>query len=93
MQVEVVKERLAPGVQNGDHAELSVEPPLRIRCKCLEGIIDTAKEDGEHHGIVAQNERVEQVRDGEDEVKIAGRHEFRPAGLEPHRSGKSHGAG
>ena len=45
--MEMVDERLRPGVQNADKAEPAFKSPLRIFGKSLKGLIDSGKQDVE----------------------------------------------
>ena len=76
MQVEVIHERLAPGMEHCDKAQLALKTPLRIVSKSLESLIDGGKEDIEHYLFVAQDNWVEIVGQCEHHMEITSRYEL-----------------
>ncbi|MCZ7593201.1 MAG: hypothetical protein M5U15_14160 [Kiritimatiellae bacterium] len=58
VEVDVLDERLAPGVQDGEESELAFELPLGIAGKLLEGGVDFAKEEVEQRLAVVAQQRV-----------------------------------
>ncbi|MCZ7591556.1 MAG: hypothetical protein M5U15_05130 [Kiritimatiellae bacterium] len=72
VEVDVLDERLAPGVQDGEESELAFELPLGIAGKLLEGGVDFAKEEVEQRLAVVAQQRVELVWQGEDDVEVRG---------------------
>jgi hypothetical protein len=73
VEVVVFDQRLAPGVQDSEEADLSFQPPLGIATELLKGGVDLAKEQVEQGLAVVTDERVELVREGEDDVEVRDR--------------------
>ncbi len=65
-------EVLAPGMEDGDHAEVAVEP-FGVVGERLEGRPDALKQQAVDHLGVQVDPRVELMRQGEHQVKIGHR--------------------
>lgn len=67
-------QRLAPGVQRGDHAGLRPQI-FRIPEQLHERLVDAGKQQLGHHGDVGQPQGVELMRHGEDDMVVLARQE------------------
>ncbi len=82
MDVGVVLEVLPPGVQHGEEADLGPEV-LGIGGDLSQGGGGGLEQEAVDHPRVLQGDRVERRGQGEDDVEIRDRQEFRFAGLRP----------
>ena len=81
--MEMVHESLAPCVQNRNESELSLQTPLRILGKCLQGLIDGSKKDWQGDHFIAQDNRIKLMRYSKDQVEVATGEQFRSTVIEP----------
>src|SRR6056297_2360849 len=70
VDVEMPQQPLVPGVQQGDVAELAFEPPLRIVREALQNPADDMEELVEQQLPVGVHQRVQAVRQSEDQMEI-----------------------
>jgi hypothetical protein len=82
MQVEVLGEILPPRVQDRRAAEVAAEM-AGIAPEGGEGVSDGLEEQRVDDAGIALGERIEGVRQGEDQVEVLDRQQFRAAGIEP----------
>jgi hypothetical protein len=82
MEVGMMLEPLAPGVQDGDEADLGAEVP-GIPPQRLERFRGGAKEQAVDEAFVLQSQRAERIRKREDDVEVGDVQQLLPAGIEP----------
>ena len=82
VHMHVLRERLAPGVEDGGHAELPAQVP-GIAAEAQERGGRGLKEQTIEQARVALRQRVERVRQREDDVKVRNRQDLAPAGGQP----------
>jgi hypothetical protein len=70
MQMGMVHEGLAPGVQDGNEAHLRSQV-LGILCHLFEGLRCGPEEDGVNHILVSQGQRPQGFWEGEDHMKVS----------------------
>jgi hypothetical protein len=81
--MEVVDERLRPGMQDADEPQLSFKSPLVILCKGLQGLIDSGKQDIQGGIFVGQYNGVQLMWQGENQVEVTAGQQFCFAVIEP----------
>ena len=67
----MIHQSLTPCMEHRNHTELSVEAPLWILGKGLQGFIHCRKQHGQHDLFIAKDQLIKGVRKGEDKVEIA----------------------
>ena len=82
MQVEVLFQRLAPGVEEGDPADFASQV-ARICPEGDERLPRRVEEEIVEDPGVALRQRVEGMREGEDDMEVLDRQQPRPPGREP----------
>src|SRR5438876_105416 len=82
VNVHVLSERLAPGVEHGGHAEVTAEV-ARIATEARQRGGSGVKEQPIDQARVALRQRVEGVGEREDDVKVRNRQDLAPARGEP----------
>ena len=82
MQVQVLGERLAPGVQHEGSGDVAAEP-ARVGAELGELVRNTLEEQRIECARIALRERVLYMRQGEDEMEVRHRQEFGAPGGEP----------
>jgi hypothetical protein len=82
MDVGMIPEVLAPGVQNTDTPDLCPEM-FRILCELGEGLGDRMEEKIVQDLAVQGDQGIEFRGEGEDEMEILNGEEVLPAGLDP----------
>ena len=70
MDVEMVQERLVPGMKKGHEAEFAAESVVRVRAELQQGFRDGFVQNVDCDFPVAENNRIQIVRDGEHVVEI-----------------------
>ncbi len=83
MQMKMVDQGLAPGVQHSNEAELPLKAPLGISGKSLQCLIDRTKQQRQGLFSVAQDNGVEIMGQSEDQVKVSTGQKLRLAVVEP----------
>ena len=78
----MVHERLAPGVQHGDEADISTEM-LGVGSDRLEGICGRSEQRGVDFAFVLQRQRRQLCGQGEDEVEIGDGQQILAAVFQP----------
>ena len=86
VDVRVVLEVLAPGVEDGQEADLGPEV-LGVGGDLLQGLGGGAEQQAVDHARVLQGDRAERRREGEDDVEILDGQQLGFAGLHPVRGG------
>ena len=81
----MVHQRLAPGVQHGDEADISAEM-LRVGGDGLEGSCGGSEQGAIDFALVLQCQRREFCRQGEDDVEIGDRQQILAAVFQPLRA-------
>ena len=82
MEMEVIHEDLIPGVQESDEPQPAAQI---VAAELHECSADGLEEDGEHHLLVAEDEGIEGMRQGEDRMEVPHGQEIGNACLEPAR--------
>ena len=82
VQMEVLRQILPPGVQDGRAAEVAAEM-AGIAAEGGEGVGGGVEEEGVEEPGVALREGVEGMRQGEDEMEVLDGQQLRAAGVEP----------
>ena len=82
VQVDVVDQRLSPGVEDGRNAEFGAEV-LGIAGELLEGLHDGLKQQGVEAARIGVDQRIECVRQGEDDMKVRDRQQHGMLGVPP----------
>ena len=88
MEMGMMVELLAPGVQHGEAADLGSEM-LRVSSNVLKGLRDGAKEQPIEQARVLECQRPEVVRERKDHMTVGGLQELLFAGGEPRRLGRT----
>ena len=83
MEVEVIHKFLRPGVEHGNEPQSALKVPLGILGKGGKCFIDCGKETVQGDSFVAEDNRIQLMREGEDQVKVAAGKEFGLAVVEP----------
>jgi hypothetical protein len=78
--MEMVFERLIPGMQDGDDPDGSLQTGA---AKLQQGLTDGFKEQAEENLFVGENQAVENVGQGKHQVKISHRQKLRGLFLQP----------
>ena len=86
MDVEMVRKRLVPGMKKGHEAEFAAESVVRVRAELQQGFRHGFEQNVDCDFPVAENNRIQIVRDGEHVVEIFDRQHlalslFKPAFL------------
>ena len=81
--MEMVDERLRPGMQNADESQPAFKSPLRIAGKGLKGLIDSGKEDVQGRFFVGQYNGIKGMWQGEYQVEVSAGQQFGFAVIEP----------
>ena len=76
----MVLELLIPGVQHRDETDLSAQTPLAKLKQCF---ADGFKEQAEENLFVGENQAVEKVRQGEDQMEVSHRQKLSGLLLKP----------
>jgi hypothetical protein len=71
MQMEVINQGLAPGVQHSDKSQLAIQTPFGIGGEKLQGLVDGLENQIQTKSAIVEHQRVEQMRQGEDQVEVA----------------------
>jgi len=87
MEMKMIKQALIPGVQHGDEAELSSQAIFRVQAKLDKGVCRGVEEQVKRAAFVAKDDGVQEVRQGEDAVKVGYGEEFGFACLDPSEFG------
>ena len=80
-------ERLAPGVEDGEEADLGAEV-ARVGGDRAERFGDRPEEETVDDGLVLDGDLGDRRRDGEDDVEVLGGQQVRPAPFEPRGAGQ-----
>ena len=82
MQVRVMDERLAPGVQHGEEADLGAEV-ARVGGDGAQRLGDGSEEQAVDDGLVLRGDLGDGRGHGEDDVEVLGGQQVRAAPFEP----------
>jgi hypothetical protein len=82
MDVRMIEQVLAPGVEDGEEAEIGSQV-FRVAREGEQGLGNGAQEDAVNHAWVLESEGVEWGGDSEDDVKVGNGEEFGLAAGEP----------
>ena len=82
MDVRVELEGLTPGVQHGQHAGLRTQV-IGIGSHLEDGLGGTPQQQVVHNPAIGQRDRVEGIREREDQVEVRYREQLTGAGVQP----------
>ena len=85
--MRVMDERLAPGVEDGEEADLGAEM-ARVGGDRAERLGDSPEEETVDDGLVPDGDLGDPRRDGEGDVEVLGGQQVRPAPFEPRAAGQ-----
>ena len=71
MEMEMVHKRLRPGMEHGNATESAIQMPCGVFGKGGKRVIDRGKEDVQGDPFVAEDDWIQLMGQGEDQVKIA----------------------
>ena len=83
MDVEMVRKRLVPGMKKGHEAEFAAQSVVRVRAELQQGFRHGLEQNVDCDFPVAENNRIQIVRDGEDVVEIFDRQHLALALFQP----------
>ena len=83
MDMKMIDQGLAPGMENGQQARLAFKAPFRIGGKGQDRVPYRRKQKSQQLFFVGEDDRVESMGDGEHHMEIAARQEFRPSFFQP----------
>ena len=70
MNMEMINQDLALGVENGENAGFACQLPLWIGSKSKQGLLDSCKQTGKQFSAIGKNKRVQRMGQGEDQVEV-----------------------